>query len=333
MKLGVYWEIIKAIVFISVLIALVFGSFQIYSWFNGKMAIQQAQIELALSEARQAKQYSDNLVRAQTEIVNSLKDQIKGLGTVWDVVLADMKKSNEEITNIGETIAKLEDNIRKLNTESSHEYKAGTGDPNEQYFIDIMYPVKNEKGEVIKEIPYAWAIFYPNRTENQWKYGIYQLDYKSEVIQSEQRDGQINTYTKIWFENNKRKQSKGYEVPITISSSQYSQLKKETTEFYWWAPHISLNLDATYSSETDMIGAGGLSINLMGYGRTKNDLIWKFVEFGASTNGDDTYFKFSPVAYNIGEHIPLVSNTFLGPFVGYSIDGDTMFGLSLSVPF
>jgi len=62
-------------------------------------------------------------------------------------------------------------------------------------------------------------------------------------------------------------------------------------------------------------------------------LTWRFLDLGLSTTGEEIYGKFTPFAYNIGEHIPLISNTYLGPFIGYSTDGDTILGVGLSVTF
>ena len=335
MSIKGYLGIIKAVVFTALILFICFAGFEAYRWINNRFAIQQHQVETALAEARKYKQYNESLVRVNTEIVNSLKNNINKLDTQWQNVLSDIKKNNETITNMGETIVKLDDNIRKLRTGSSHVYKPGTGDANEQYFIDIMYPVKDKNGKVIKQIPYAWAIFYPNKPAGKkWKYGIYSLEYHSKIVQSEQETGNINTYIETWFENNKRKVSRGYKVPVKIVSSEFQQLKIKKNKFYWWDPKLNLNLDYGFSSNSSQTAGGGISISFMGYGRTKNDLMWRFVDFGLSTNGDDYWIKFSPFAYNVGRHIPLVDNTFIGPFVGYDVSNNSkMIGISISVPF
>jgi len=100
MSIKTYFEFIKAVIFISLLITIGFFGLQGYKWVNAK--------------------------------------------------LLDIKRKNERIFNLGQTVVSLENNIRKLHTESSHTYKVGTGDPNEQYFIDIMYPVKNKDGTIKK---------------------------------------------------------------------------------------------------------------------------------------------------------------------------------------
>jgi len=349
MSLATYYTIGKVAFVGLFLLALVTAGFKGYAWVNMKLEHQAEQSRIELENARKFKVYdaagAANLARANTEIVSlstelaRLQGIANGKDQALQAALAEIKKNNEKIFNLGETVASLESNIRKLRTESDHVYKAGTGDINEQYFIDIMYPVKDKDGKVEKEVPYAWAIFYPNKpAEQKWKYGIYALDYHIRTIQSEQTDGQINTYTEVWFENNARTQSKGYEVPVSITSSEFKQAKLTEKQFYLWSPHLNLNVDAGYGfGDGGTIVAGGLSFSAMGYGRTKNDLIWRFIDFGISTNGSTTYAKLTPFTYNIGENIPLVSNTFIGPFVGYGLGGDAqgdiVLGLGLSIPF
>ena len=94
-----------------------------------------------------------------------------------------------------------------------------------------------------------------------------------------------------------------------------------------------MNVDAGYGSSNGAIGAAGLSFSFSGYGKSRSDLDWRFFDFGVSTNGDDTYAKFTPFAYNIGKPLPVVDNLFLGPFVGLGTGGDKIVGLGLSIPF
>jgi len=345
MTVKTYIEIIKAVIFVFVLAAIGITALNGYAWMKSELDHRDDQLKIELEKNRRYKiydaEYAANLARADT-VIGSLKEDISELekiaATKDDALkeaLDDIKNNNETIFNLGQTVAELDENIRKLRTESSHVYKADTGDINEQYFIDIMYPLKDKDGDISNEIPYAWAIFYPNKPASEkWKYGIYQLDYNIRTIQTKQEDGNINTYSEVWFQNNKRKISKGIDVPIKITSSDFKQAPIPDKRFYLWAPHVSLNLDTAFGTNVDVSVGGGLSFNLSGYGRTKNDLSWKFIEVGLSTNGADVWAKFSPVSYNIGDLLPVISNTFISPFVGYGLDdGALMFGIGLSIPF
>jgi septal ring factor EnvC (AmiA/AmiB activator) len=173
MQIKTYYEIAKAAMFGLIIVALVVAGLKGYAWVNMQFAHQEAQHKIELESARQYKQYNDSLVRAHTEVVKSLKDEIRELDGRWDEARRDIKEKDEEIINIGKTIAKLDENIRDLRVKSDHAYKEGTGDYNEQYFKKIMYRHKDEKGSVT-EVPVAWSIYFPNREFNkQWKTGVY----------------------------------------------------------------------------------------------------------------------------------------------------------------
>jgi hypothetical protein len=332
MTIKTYYEIAKAVMLGLIILAFIGAGLKGYAWINMQLEYQESQHKIEIEQARQYKQYNDNLVRAHTEVVKSLKNEIKELDNRWDAARKDIKEKNEEIVNMGETVAKLNENVRDLRVKSDHTYKEGTGDYNEQHFKKIMYKYKDEDLNVI-EVPIAWAIYFPNREpDKQWKTGVYPLEYHSKIVQSEQEDGQINIYTEVYFENNKDKSSRGIEVPVKIANSEFKQLRKENKEFFWWAPHINFTVDFGIG-DLDVGIIPGVSVSIAGYGRTYNDLDWKFIELGVNSNGDDTYFKFMPFSYNIGNHIPLVSNTFLGPFVGFSTEAETVFGVGLSIPF
>jgi hypothetical protein len=339
MSTKTYYELIKAIIFVLVVAFIGFAGLQAYGWINMKMSNQETVLKAELEAQRQRLDLQLNEVRVKTNVVNKKSDN-------WETIIAELRKENvamtelikqnqETIKNVGTINTKMNENLSlELRKLSDHTYKVGTDDPNEQYFKKIYAKEKDAEGNVV-EIPIAWAIYYPNKPlDKQWKTGVYPIEYKTKIIQTEQQDGQWNTYVEAWAENNKDKASLGKELPLKIEVADFTQVKKETTEFYWWSPHLNLNLDITFGSDFDANAGGGLSISTSGYGRTKNDLIWRFIDFGISTNGDEFWGKFSPFAYNIGEHIPLISNTFLGPFVGYEFnDGAFIGGLSVSVPF
>lgn len=340
-----YYNIIKAILFLAILGTVVFGIYnaaeyiQNYTTYgSGKVSDLQAKLDESNRKFVRIEgelKDSQNVVRSQTTVVSSLKDDISNLKQERGDLIATIKKNEEKITNLGEIKSKLEGDLTDLRKKPDHVYKAGTGDPNEQYFKKVFYRYKDDKGAE-QEIPVAWTIFYPNKPEEEkWKTGIYPLDYYVRIVQAEQKTGQTNTYAEVWFENTKDKQSRelGLKAPITIEKSEFKQLKVTDKQMFWWAPHLGLSVDGYYGSNVDQYYGAGLDFSFSGYGRTRNDLTWRFFDFGASYNGDGVYFKFAPFLYNIGEHIPFISNTYIGPFIGIDTNTNWLGGLTLSVTF
>ncbi|HUV84711.1 MAG TPA: hypothetical protein VMV86_03330 [Methanosarcinales archaeon] len=346
-KVKTIWSTVKIIILSLILLAAGGAVFQGYHWFTSKFDAQAAQNALLLEENRKYQKITTDLngkiveltnqVRAGTSVVTSgsseWKDELAKLKKENAEVLALIKKNGEDIKNVGTIAAKANENLSlELRKISDHTYKAGTGDPNEQYFKKIMMKEKNAKGEVI-EIPIGWSIFYPNKpAEEQWKTGVYPIEFKTKVIQSEQEDGQWNTYAEMWAENNKDKESIGKQLPLDVEMAEFKQLLIKDKKFFAWNPRVNLNADVGFGTGGEYVGAG-ISFSFMGYGRTKVDQTWQFIDLGVSTSGDKTWFRFSPVKYNLGEHVPFIKNTFVSPFVGMDIEGEFMGGVGISIPF
>lgn len=340
MEFKTYLEYAKLIIFLAFFAFIVFGGYSIaeyvknykvfetsiFDTYKTKMDSYQAILD---KQNRQYLQLTENLVRAQTDVVSSLKDEIKELQKERPELIELIKKNKETIKNIGQIRAGWNENVsRKLKTASDHTYKAGTGHINEQYtkYINLT----TSEGDV----RIAWVQFFPNREpENMWNTGVDQVDYFARIVQAEQKSGIENTYPEVWIEN-RRKEYKGKKFPIEIKYAGFKQGKPNPAKFHLWAPRFSLNVDAAVGSDVEDPAGAGVSFSVMGYGTSTNDLSWRFIDFGFGFNNHQTWSKFTPAAYNLGKHIPIIENTFLGPFVGYDFEALTeLYGIGLSVPF
>jgi hypothetical protein len=65
---------------------------------------------------------------------------------------------------------------------------------------------------------------------------------------------------------------------------------------------------------------------LFSKGMTKPDPDWIFVGLGAGYDfiNKDAVFTISPLSYNIGHHIPMINNVFIGPTFGITVWGDML---------
>lgn len=335
MKFTTYIEILKAVIFGLLLVALGAAVYKGAEYFKNYQAFGTGSVQ-ALQEKldEQNRKYlalAENVARAQTEIVSRIQsDQ----GAVNQHVLDLIKSNGEQIRAIGAIQAGMHETLsRRLNVESSHEYKAGTGDPNEQYFEKIMTSAKDEKGNTI-EIPIAWAIYYPNRNpKERWKTGIYPLEYFARIVQAEQTTGQLNTYVEAWAENNKDPESRGEKLPLKINQAEFKELRETTERMFWWDPKLDFGLGWTGRNPAAV--NFGLGFSAMGYGRTENDLKWRFLRIAAMTDSqfENYYGALSPVGYNLGELLPVISNFWIFPELTCSQDGKLGAGISLSFMF
>ncbi len=72
-------------------------------------------------------------------------------------------------------------------------------------------------------------------------------------------------------------------------------------------------------------------LSFLSYGMTRNDPNWTFLGVGLGYEGglNRGSIIFAPVSYNIGHHLPLVNNLFLGPMLGF--DTNANFAVSLGI--
>ena len=91
-------------------------------------------------------------------------------------------------------------------------------------------------------------------------------------------------------------------------------------QFFWWSPHINSGLSFG-------AGAGGvfmrpmLDFSFLGYGKTRNDLDWKFLHIGFDTDTDftDSGMHLTPFSYRFWSSV--LTNTYIGPAIGFSPSG------------
>ncbi len=63
-------------------------------------------------------------------------------------------------------------------------------------------------------------------------------------------------------------------------------------------------------------------------------MTWRFLDIGVGGNKEGMSLALTPVSYNLGETLPVISNLFIGPYIGWEIGDPTYsFGLSTSIPF
>lgn len=118
---------------------------------------------------------------------------------------------------------------------------------------------------------------------------------------------------------------KGFDVLIDKS--------RFTEKFFWFSPHLDLALVLAIPAAI----YPGLGFSFMGYGLTKDDLSWRFARLGLGISDNRILLSVTPVLFNLGKTLPLISNLWVGVggIVGLDLEGDWTLGsvLNLSVVF
>ena len=256
------------------------------------------------SELRIQKLSEDIVAARIQESTRVFNDRLK---EVDEKTKSYLKYNGKKITDIGVTIAELKQTVIKY-ANASHEYKAKTGDTNEQYYYEI--PMTDAEG---KEIALAWFIVYPNReTPNNVKFGIKPgITFNVKNVLAEGKDFD-ESVSQAWMENLKKEK-----FPLKISHTEWVRKSPEGFKF---DPNFSLSVVAEMERQYPAVG-----ISLFRYSD-----IFRFVKVGLGYD-DEIIGVFNPIEYNLP--IPWTSNLLLGPEVSIGMDGKYDFGLSLAVLF
>jgi len=257
-----------------------------------------------------------SLVSQQVQInTKLLEDRIKDLDRS---LTALVKERDQQITDIGKSVAKVKQSVDLINRGSDHTYDGKF----KQDFKKIY--AKDAEGN---QYPIAWAMYLPNNPpEKRWKTGTYPLEVHQRVVLAENEE-RADSMVEVWIENNQMKETEGNRYPVEVKEVEWIKREKEDKEWFF---NPRLSLGAAFASEM----YPNLGLSVFSYGRTKTDMDWRILEVGIGQDSDNTYFHFSPAQYNIGHWLPLVDNIFLGGFVGVSSDSDesTLFGVNVDVP-
>ncbi len=270
-----------------------------------------------------------NIVSQRVQIdTRVLEQKMKELdGSITAIV----KERDQQITDIGKTVAKIKQTVDLVNRKSDKSYegrksviKTGKKDKMKYEFKKIY--AKDAEGT---KYPIAWVMFFPNQTgDKMWKSGTYPVEIHQKLVIAENRE-RTDSIVETWLQINKFKETRGRMFPVEMKSVNWIKRQKKTKEWFF-NPRLSLNVNVG----NDAYPSLGLSFG--SYGRTKTDMDWRVLGIGIGGNSDEMYFNFVPFEYNLGG-IPginkVIKNTFVGPYIGMDSEGDYQFGGQLGVPF
>lgn len=256
---------------------------------------------------------SESVVSQQAQInTKLLEDRIKDLNLSIKQIV---KERDQQITDIGKSVAKIKQRVELVDRQSNHVYSKGKVTDHE--FKKIY--AKDVNGA---KYPIAWAMFYPNQPnpEKRWKTGTYPIEIHERIVLAENED-RVDSIVEAWIEKNQVK------YPIRVESVEWVRREKKT-KGWMFNPRLSLGVS---------IGSGesypNLGVSFFSYGRTKGDMDWRFFDVGIGGDSSTLYLQLVPAEYNIGKVLPLIDNTFLGPFIGVDEESDYQFGGQIAVPF
>ena len=303
----------------------------------GFIVFKQIQIsnrqEAIESQIVQQKQLVDGIVRSQAQ------------WTTRDDLEKWVKDNNVNLKAIQEDLDKLPADVAAVNiTIASSKGQYGTNlpttpgpvnpnpqpvDPNNPdpfgYLARQQTLNLNEEFSSVK-VPIG-TVGFSAWQEKPWNIDIKARDYKLATVVGTDDNQRMYFYNKFTVSVD----NKDYEIPITKATTQ--QVYPEA-KFSWFNPRLYLGVD----------GAVGLNpvkgefipsanVQIMSYGRYKTQPDFSILQVGAGYGVDAKrpQLVVTPVSYNIGKHIPLMNNTYLGPSLSVGTDGNVSIGGGIRV--
>jgi hypothetical protein len=332
------WDITKSI---SAIVLVIFGIYY------GKQFIDKSKynkeippaVLLQLDANKVMLQNLTSNDQAAKELIKQLQDAKGEQAEFLKYVMAENKKKNAQLEEVGVVVAKLDRTVTKLREEATVAKVAPkTRDATEDARRDkLSYEMKEIYSKDAKgnNLPIAWAMYFPNQdSDKKWKTGSYPLEYYTTVVESENKDGSFSRAAEAHIENNATKESKGKEYPIEITDFKWEKFERKEKSFSWWNPRLGLGLTTT---NNDI--APKLDFSIASYGKTSVDMDWRFLTFGVgavqsgSNNSWKTIGSFEPFSWNVGKVLPLIKNMFIAPTVTYDSDAEISIGAGVSIPF
>ncbi len=242
---------------------------------------------------------------------------------------AEINARNAEITRYGELLAKY--NISKESKGKGEiVYIAGPKTKGDKFTTGQLYTAIDER--TLKAIGRIEAQYQDTRIDAlcrfvpdpsvaphipfEFNYNLH-LVFGGELVETLTPSGAINHYFNLWELDEDGERLERLEITkfnIVVND-------QRATQFYWWAPHLDVGILLGFRGDGQFSMGGSLGVSAMGFGLTENDLSWRFLRLSMDLAAQPGV-GFSPVQYNMGEFIPLISNMWLSPHFTYFLSKD-----------
>lgn len=309
-------------VLIVSLVVIMLGIFSFIAYKQNEIGDRQLAIESRIVEQ---KTLLDNITRSQSSYATS-KD-----------IAEYLDQNNIDLATIRDDLNKLNANIKSVNiiTSSSDKQKYsnmpetnfGPSNPNPVYIDagctnpDVYGYLDRQSNLSIYEkfkstnVPFGTASFSAWQ-ENPWSLSVNERKYTvSTVVGTDENERQY-FYNKFFVDV----AGKSYEIPINTAVT-----KQEYPTASWsFNPRLFLSVSGGINiSQIKGEFTPSLNLGLISYGKSKKtpDFSVAQVGVGYGVVSKKIQFIISPFSYNIGKHIPLMNNLYIGPAVDIGVDG------------
>lgn len=320
---------LKYVPFVLIIILLGFISF--YQW----RAATNAK-ELARINSDKLMEANLELGRAHTKFAEQEKIQLQAIQEIDKQWKAEIKEREALVTLYAKLEGEYQVEKKKVKIVTKIIYKDNV--VNTSTTVDLPKGkifIRKDDGEYreVTSMPIAYSDFRLSLTadaiEQVLSYKLKQ-QFHIKFIETALPQGGFNHYFELVEMNGKEKVGQ-----LEVTSFEVLKAKPPGKHMMWWNPKIDIGFSGGVTFNLLPEYYCDLGISLSSYGLTPNDLTWRFFRFSVGyTFQKGLGLGFSPVQYNIGGPIPLVSNMWITPIIGYDpITKGAFSTLGLSVVF
>lgn len=299
----------------------------------GKLAITNRVLDSTNTALNRKLQEADlSIGRAHTE----LADANKKVSSLSDQLQSEVKELKASVTMYAELEAKYKV-LRQQKGKTVIEYLPGeeVPCPEASFIRGMLYEAVTDKSLAAIEslsstlrdqrLDVKCTVRpYRNNDRNipfNIEYALH-IRIKGQLVETRTKSGAINHFVELTEIDDSGKELGKMEL------SNFEVVVTDETEphFFWWAPHVDVGILGGWHSANGFSAGGSIGFTPMAYGRTANDLTWRFVRISLDLSGS-AGIGLSPVLYNIGDPLPLVSNIWIGPHLMWDFKKDGLLGV------
>jgi hypothetical protein len=284
------------------------------------MLVKQAQLEQSVVEMRQL---GDGVVRSQSQYITKEDLYLLAQGDEMQKALDDLKKLRADLlavqqistttpgytgTNLGSTTV-----VPRTDTPTGPVPVDPYGYWKNAQVLSLEEPL--QAGQT--KIPFG-EVKFKAWQDKPWDVTVYPRTYKVTTVLGQDEDGRHYAYNKFTVE------TQGKEHPVEVTQAKMQETLPESKLRF--SPRFYLGLGGGVA--IDATGTGSpvpkgfvqphLQVSFLSLGKTKVDPDWSFLGVGLGYEAplNRGSLVISPVSYNVGHHLPLVNNLFIGPLLG-----------------
>jgi hypothetical protein len=157
------------------------------------------------------------------------------------------------------------------------------------------------------------------------KYDFVQELYGT-LVRTVNQNGNVSFYLKLKAQTTTDKYE---DIPL----ASFEVVTKDLSEkkFNWFNPKLDLGFISGIDSSFTLKSGATFGTSIMSYGKTDNDLSWRFIRLGLDVRNTSLGLNFTPVMWNFGDVIPLISNLWIGPQGSIDLTKNSSLGLLITV--